>query len=77
LPGLGPHGFDLDAPEQLSDADDKVVTFTISPGFGNSESATGGFAHKGKLGEFAAMFIVEICVRRFMILFRDVQGSTP
>jgi hypothetical protein len=77
LPGLGPHRFDLDAPEHLSDADDKVVTFTICPRFGNSESATGSFAHKSKLGEFAAMFIVQVCIRRFVSFFGDAQCSTP
>ena len=74
---LGPHGFDLDAPEQFSHADDEVITFTVSPRLGDSESATGCFAHKGKLGEFAAMLIVEIFVRRFGLqsFFRDRQSG--
>ena len=71
LPGLGAHRFDLDAPEHFSSADDEVVTFTVSPRLGYSVSTAGGFAHKSKLGEFAAMFIVEICVRWFVSFFRD------
>ena len=59
---FGPHRFHLDAPERFCDAHHKVVTFTISPRFGYSVSAAGGFAHKSKLGEFAAMLIVECFV---------------
>jgi hypothetical protein len=71
LPGLGAHRFDLDAPEHFSSADDEVVTFTISPRLRDSVSTTGGFAHKSEFGEFAAMFIVQGCVRRFMSFFGD------
>ena len=60
-----PDRFYLHAPEHFAEANDKVVTFTVSPRLGYSVSAAGGFAHKGKLGEFAAMFIVQSCVRRF------------
>lgn len=62
---FGADGFHLHAPEHFAEADDKVVTLTVSPRLGHSVSAAGGFAHKGKLGEFAAMFIVQSCVRRF------------
>ncbi len=74
---LGPHGFDLDTPEQFSGADDEVITFTVSPRLGDSESATGCFAHKGKLSEFAAMLIVECFVRWFGLrnFFRDRQSG--
>jgi hypothetical protein len=71
LPGLGAHRFDLNAPEHFSSADDEVVTFTVSPRLGYSVSTTGGLAHEGELGEFAAMFVVEICIRRFVSFFRD------
>jgi hypothetical protein len=76
---LGSYRFDLDAPEQLADADDEVVTLAFSPGLGNSVSTIGDFAHKGKLSEFAAMFIVQSFVRRFGVqtFFRDAQDSTP
>ena len=73
--GFGPYRFDLDAPERFFDADDEVVTFTISPRLGNGVSATGGFSHEGELGKFAAMLIVEGCVRRFgrLCFFGDRQ----
>jgi hypothetical protein len=77
LPIFRQHRLDLDTPEQFSGADDKVINFTVSPRLGNSESAIGGFAHKGKLSELAAMFVVEIYVRRFVIFFRDAQDSAP
>ncbi len=73
--GFGPYRFDLDAPKQFSSTDHEVVTFTVSPWFGYRESTIGGLAHKGNLGEFAARFIVEGCVRRFgrLSFFRDRQ----
>ena len=76
-PDLGAYRFDLDTPKQFSGANDKVINFTVSPRLGNSEAATCAFAHKSQLGELTAMFVVEICVRRFVNFFRDAQGSTP
>ena len=79
MPDLGQNRLDLDAPEQFSSADDEVVAFALSPGLRDSEAAVGGFAHKSKLGQFAPMFTVEICIRWFGLqgFFRDAQGSLP
>lgn len=60
---FGPHGFDLDTPEDLSDADNDVVAIAISPRLGDGEAESRGFSHEGEFGELAAMFVVELgCV---------------
>lgn len=65
---LGAHRFDLNAPKRFLGADNDVVTFTVSPRFGDAESNTCSLAHKGELSEFTAMLIVEFCsVREFVL----------
>ncbi|HEX3739478.1 MAG TPA: hypothetical protein VHV29_07105 [Terriglobales bacterium] len=56
---FGPNGFYLDTPKNFTDANDYVVTVTISPRLGDGEAKSGRFSHKGKFGQLAAMFAVE------------------
>ena len=52
-------GFDLHPPERFLEADDYVVTVTVSPRFGDSEPHACGFAHESQLGELAEIFGLE------------------
>jgi hypothetical protein len=65
---LGAHRFDLNAPKRFLGADKDVVTFTVSPRFGDAESNACSLAHKSEFGEFTTMLIVEFCcVREFVL----------
>ena len=54
-----PYRFDLDAPENFAGAKNDVVSLAFSPGLGDGKAQSGGFAHKGELGELATMLVVE------------------
>ena len=69
---LGPHGFDLDAPEQFSHADDEVITFTVSPRLGDSESATSRRTRRACLYAQSSQVVRRFGLQSF---FRDRQSG--
>lgn len=59
--GLGGDGLDLNAPADVFDPSDEVVSLAFVPGLGDREPQSCGFAHEGEFGELSALAVIEFC----------------
>ena len=52
-------GLDLNAPADIVNASDEVISLALVSGLGNRQSQAGGFAHKGEFGKVSSLAVIE------------------